>query len=61
MGEPKEVEVNASAQGLTVRHKGDEGKVDNGRDTTTGGGVTSRHEISQTIPVAGEQAGQTEG
>ena len=38
MGEPKEVEVNALARGPKVRHRGDEDKADNGRDTTTGGG-----------------------
>ena len=38
MGEPKEVEVNASARGPRVRYKGDEDKADNGRDTTMGGG-----------------------
>ena len=38
MGELKEVEVNASARGPRVRHKGDEDEADNGHDTTTGKG-----------------------
>ena len=38
IGEPKGVEVNASTREPKVKHKGDEDKADNGRDTTTGGG-----------------------
>ena len=38
MGEPKEVEVDASARGPRVRHKGDEDEADNGHDTPTGKG-----------------------
>ena len=38
MGEPREVEVNASAGGPRVRHKGDEDGADSGCDTTMGKG-----------------------
>ena len=38
IGDPKEVEVNASARGPKVRHKGDEDEADDGRNTTTGKG-----------------------
>ena len=35
MGEPKEVEIDASTQGPRVRHKGDEDEADSGRNTPT--------------------------
>ena len=38
MGEPKEVEINASTQGPRVRHKGDKDEAGGRRDTTTGKG-----------------------
>ena len=38
VGEPKEVEVDATARRPRVGHKGDEDKADSGRDTTTSKG-----------------------